>query len=234
VIQLASTNGVGILPQGRVVYRLAKTPVNNPTRNVIFHLTRPTTVTKNNITAGQYIQPVFNYIFPENVNIGSPLPENSFDTFNFLALGGGPYVPGKFGAAPPATPVIVGQLNPWPGLPTPASTVCPPPSTNAPAPVNSPVPTVTPVGTGPVPDTVTIQSATSRVVRGASTVTIAATTNNTGASLSVSCAGVNPISSTPMTNSGGGSWTITIQVKAKPNTCTVTSNKGGSATANVV
>jgi hypothetical protein len=233
-IALSATNGAGILPEGRVRYRLAKIAINNPTRQVVFRLTRPTTTTTNNITAGQFIQPMFDYTFPELLAIGNPMLPNAFEVMPFLALGQGPFQPGKPGSSPPATPVIVGQLNPWPNLPTPASTQCPPPSSNAPAPVTSPVQTITPAGGGPVPDTVTISSATGKNQRGVATVVINASTNNSGATLTVSLAGANPIKDAPMTNLGNGQWTFTIQVKSKPTTCTVVSNKGGSATAPVV
>lgn len=64
----------------------------------------------NGIYAGQYHAPVGEYIFPENVP-GSPVPENNFNTIEFLAFGGYTSVSG----------VVAGVLNPWPSnVPAPA------------------------------------------------------------------------------------------------------------------
>jgi len=67
----------------------------------------------NGLTYGQYQAPILEYIFPENVP-GTPLPPNNFDTFPFLSKGSGPLAGGL------ATD-IVGQLQPWPGIPIPAT-----------------------------------------------------------------------------------------------------------------
>ena len=48
----------------------------------------PTAVTAaNGIFYGQYHAPIGEYIFPENVP-GQPIPENNFNTIDFLAYGG--------------------------------------------------------------------------------------------------------------------------------------------------
>ncbi|PYP90844.1 MAG: hypothetical protein DMG65_10070 [Candidatus Angelobacter sp. Gp1-AA117] len=57
----------------------------------------------NGIVYGQYHAPILTYIFPENVP-GTAIPENNFNTINFLAQGGYSSSPGT----------LVGQLNPWP------------------------------------------------------------------------------------------------------------------------
>ncbi len=57
----------------------------------------------NGIFYGQYHAPIGEYIFPENVP-GQPIPENNFNTLDFLAYGGYQSFTG----------VQAGVLNPWP------------------------------------------------------------------------------------------------------------------------
>ncbi len=93
----------------------------------------------NGLAAGMFQAPQFEFIFPENLIIGSPQVPQTFQEFPFLVNGFGPYVP--FGSAS-GTPAagIVGQLSPWPSLSAPAAsctTVPPliqPPVANAGAP----------------------------------------------------------------------------------------------------
>ena len=70
----------------------------------------PTAVTSaNGIYYGQYHAPIGEYIFPENVP-GQPIPENNFNTIDFLAFGGYASLTG----------VQAGVLNPWPSnIPAP-------------------------------------------------------------------------------------------------------------------
>jgi hypothetical protein len=63
----------------------------------------------NGIVYGQYHAPILEYIFPENVP-GTALPENNFNTIDFLAQGG---YSSSLGT-------LVGQLNPWPSNVVPA------------------------------------------------------------------------------------------------------------------
>jgi hypothetical protein len=65
----------------------------------------------NGIVYGQYHAPILEYIFPENVP-GAPLPENNFNTMDFLAQGGYSSSAGT----------LVGQLDPWPSNVVPAIT----------------------------------------------------------------------------------------------------------------
>lgn len=65
----------------------------------------------NGIVYGQYHAPVLEYIFPENVP-GTAIPENNFNTMDFLAQGG----------YSSALGTLVGQLNPWPSNVVPAIT----------------------------------------------------------------------------------------------------------------
>ncbi len=57
----------------------------------------------NGIFCGQYHAPIGEYIFPENVP-GQPIPENNFDSLDFLTYGGYASFTG----------VQAGVLNPWP------------------------------------------------------------------------------------------------------------------------
>ena len=77
------------------------------------------TVTTNGLLAGQYQAPIFEFLFPENASVGTPIVPNNFEDFPFLAQGSGPLN----GAGP-----MVGQLNPWPGFPIPAAANCISPS----------------------------------------------------------------------------------------------------------
>jgi hypothetical protein len=72
--------------------------------------------TKNNITAGRYVQPVTEWIFPESTLPGNVPPVNDFSALEHLAKGIG-YTPDG---------VLIGQLKPWPGANIPQAPVCPP------------------------------------------------------------------------------------------------------------
>lgn len=68
-------------------------------------------VTKNDLLAGQYIAPIFEFLFPENAGAGTPIVPNNFEGMPFLALGSGPL---------DGTGPVIGQLSPWPlGAATP-------------------------------------------------------------------------------------------------------------------
>ena len=77
----------------------------------------------NGIFYGQYHAPIGEYIFPENVP-GQPIPENNFNTIDFLAQGGYASFTG----------VQAGVLKPWPSNVIPAAQVCVTPPTIAGAP----------------------------------------------------------------------------------------------------
>jgi hypothetical protein len=115
---VAAPGAVPGAPLGRAVFRLGKANVSPATRQVGFRLSTGVTqvpLGPTNLTAGQFIQPIFDFIFPEQLTFGTPAIENRFDVIPFLGLGSGPYIPGAPGAAPPTNPVVVGQLSPWPG-----------------------------------------------------------------------------------------------------------------------
>ncbi|HSB79018.1 MAG TPA: hypothetical protein VLM91_09530 [Candidatus Methylomirabilis sp.] len=75
-------------------------------------------LTGNGLNAGQYQAPIFEFLFPENAGVGTPVVPNNFETFPFLAQGSGP-LDGVGGTGP-----AVGQLTPWPGLPVPTAVTC--------------------------------------------------------------------------------------------------------------
>jgi len=194
-----------------------------------------------NITAGVFIQPIFDYTFPELLNAGDPMPVNAFDTIPYLAKGSGPYVPGKFGLTPPATHVTVGQLKPWPGgqvgAAATATTSCVPvaPSSSVTPSSTSSAPAASGTVTPPPVDTIKIVSATGRNQRSVSTVTVVATTTSLDPAimLFLTAAGQNPVGKTNLTLTSPGNWALTFAVKSKPQAVTVTSSFGGRVTANV-
>jgi len=62
-------------------------------------------VTLNNLSAGKYQAPIFEFLFPENANVGTPIVPNNFEDMPFLAFGSGPLN---------GVGTIVSQLDPWP------------------------------------------------------------------------------------------------------------------------
>ncbi len=80
----------------------------------------PQPLVANGIAPGQYLLPNFEYVIPENHRLGDPFIPGNFQDFPFLALGSGPL--DGFGTS--ATSPVVGQLSPWPGIPTPAAVNC--------------------------------------------------------------------------------------------------------------
>lgn len=246
-IATGQPNGAGVVPVGRTVYREGKTAVSPATRQVGFRLSTGNSTGPQGIIVGQYIQPVFVFIFPELLTFGNPALVNDFTAIPFLAQGSGPYVPGNplTNATCSGSPVIVGQLNPWPGATAPApkscaAVACPstaPASTTlatsvisststASTPPTSSTTAVTPF----FPDVISGVTATGKNQKGVTTVVINAQTNSTNAHLSFTLQGTNPVANTSMTFvSGSGSaflWTFTLSVKTKPTTVTVGSDKG--------
>jgi hypothetical protein len=83
-----------------------------------------TTPQANGLIPGQYTLPVFEFVFPENLNFGTPLVSDNFQDFPFLFCGSGPI------NGPGSGTSVVGQLDPAPwALPMPDpvfhSTLCP-------------------------------------------------------------------------------------------------------------
>jgi hypothetical protein len=78
-------------------------------------------LTANGLMAGTFQAPQFQFIFPENLVLGSMQIPLTFQEFPFLVNGFGPYVPFN---APAGTPPagVIGQLNPWPSFTAPPAT----------------------------------------------------------------------------------------------------------------
>jgi hypothetical protein len=95
----------------------------------------PVKLVANGLAAGQFQAPQFEFIFPENLIIGSQQIPLTFQEFPFLLNGSGPYVP--FNAPAGTAAVNIGQLSPWPSLNVPAPscttglTLLQPPTANA-------------------------------------------------------------------------------------------------------
>ncbi|KAJ6529747.1 hypothetical protein B0H19DRAFT_1274139 [Mycena capillaripes] len=100
--------------------------VGAPTREMGFRYSTGTSAGPKGLIAGQYIQPVFFFVFPELISFGANEVPNQFDMFPFLAMGSGPYTPGNYLADPLEAPPLVGQLSPWPGITVPGTTACAP------------------------------------------------------------------------------------------------------------
>lgn len=90
---------------------LTGTTTANPASQVPGTATAVTSA--NGIYWGQYHAPIGEYIFPENVP-GQPIPENNFNTIEFLSYGGYQSLTG----------VQAGVLNPWPSNVLPAPFAC--------------------------------------------------------------------------------------------------------------
>ncbi|RDW65390.1 hypothetical protein BP5796_10082 [Coleophoma crateriformis] len=130
---ITSTN---VIASARNKFRV-ELPVNSNiglyTRNYRFKVGDNVVTTSDGIKAGQFVQPVTEWIFPELVTPGGTPPPLVFDNIGPLANGFGP-------AAGDDT--VFGQLKPWPGAVAPKPTV----ATCVKAPVTSaagPQPTTT-------------------------------------------------------------------------------------------
>ncbi|KAJ9656092.1 hypothetical protein H2201_008643 [Coniosporium apollinis] len=143
-IASASTGGVAANPRARFRYLSDRLAIGKYTREYHITLNSGTFVTKNNITAGQYRQPVTEWVFPELLAIGGTPPPVDFKDLSFLADGYGPDDNGN----------VIHQLSPWPGstAPTPSKTcpdTAPPPGSPPPATPSTPTspgaPALTPV-----------------------------------------------------------------------------------------
>lgn len=239
-------------PAGKTVFRLGKTDVSPVPRNAGFRSQTGTMAGPQGIIAGQFIQPVFENIFPELIDFGSRPLINSFDVIPYLTKGSGPFVPGNLLSPPPTTTSIVGQLSPWPGATAPSTTSCTPiPSTSASSSASSSSPSTSPT---PIPDSVTITTITSgknqggtgssyrhskiyiltSTFQGITPVTVVAKSTNTSGSAKLTLTITGNVNSGPtqMNNDGGGNYSLTISVKG-PKTATVNSDGGGTATGAV-
>ncbi|KAJ7829491.1 hypothetical protein B0H14DRAFT_2594046 [Mycena olivaceomarginata] len=110
--QLVIAQGSGVAPIGKIVYRLGKVDASPATREVSFRYTSGTSPAPRGIVAGQFIQPIFKFIFPELITFGANEVPNQFDVIPFLALGSGPLEFGNNLAAPLPSPTIVDNVSP--------------------------------------------------------------------------------------------------------------------------
>jgi hypothetical protein len=248
----------GAAPAGRSIFRLGKTPFSPPPKNSVFRLSGgtlqtfgkgapasagvPADPTVGGILAGQFINPTFDFTFPEVIPFGAPQVQLRFDVFDFLLKGAGPYVPGNV-LTPAITaasgPPRVGRLNPWPGvLPagTPANPKCPagpvpqPPTQAPPVPAPAPAPATPPKKV----DTVKIVSVTVTKSKGGFDVINAiATSSDLTAVLTANLVASIPIPDTNMIfDAKTKTWTTSLQEKGVSTIFNVISNLGGKACFN--
>ncbi|KAJ7253428.1 hypothetical protein C8J57DRAFT_624565 [Mycena rebaudengoi] len=202
-------------PIGKSDFRLGKTDVSPVTRQVGFRYSSGTSPGPRGIIAGQFVQPIFDYIFPETTVFGANMPPNQLELFPYLAEGGGPFIPGNLLTPIPTTPTLVGQLKPWPGIPIPAAASCSSPPSDPPTP--------------PTPDVIRIISATTQNGQGGVAMTsVTASTSSLTAQLFVALTGATNVPPQMMTNFGGGIFSLTITTKGRPRSVTVTSSEKGT------
>lgn len=91
--------------RNRFRYLTDRLPIGEYTREYHITLQSGTQMTKNGLLAGQYHQPVTEWVFPELTAIGAPPPPIEFNHLTHLANGFGPDENGN----------IFHQLTPWPG-----------------------------------------------------------------------------------------------------------------------
>lgn len=91
--------------RNRFRYLTDRLPIGDYTREYLITLSSGTKNTTNGILAGQYRQPVTEWVFPELTAIGAPPVSNDFSHLSHLANGFGPDDNG----------FIFHQLSPWPG-----------------------------------------------------------------------------------------------------------------------
>lgn len=88
-------------------WRADSTTLSRYTRDYHITVSSGTKLTNGGqILAGQYVQPVGEWIFPESLTPGILPPTNSFTQFTHLTGGLGPDSSGN----------IFGPLSPWPGM----------------------------------------------------------------------------------------------------------------------
>jgi len=102
--------------RNKFVWRADSTTLGRYAREYIVKANSGQKLTKNGINAGQYVQPVTEWIMPEPNVPGNELPPFSFGQFDHLTKG--------FGPAVEDNPTVFGPLNPYPGPTQPADPVC--------------------------------------------------------------------------------------------------------------
>ncbi|KAH9209682.1 hypothetical protein DL95DRAFT_526720 [Leptodontidium sp. 2 PMI_412] len=168
------------------------------TRNYRVKIGDTEITTGDGISAGAYVQPVTEWIFPELVTPGGTPPPIDFTNIGPLRNGFGE-INGQ----------VFGQLNPWPGATAPSVAACAPPPTSTATATPTDGGSGTPTGT-PAPISITANAGTDTTVLAGTFVSLSAlqTTPNIPASdltyawsqIAGNTAGItiaNPTSSTP-------------------------------------
>ncbi|KAJ7670518.1 hypothetical protein B0H17DRAFT_198484 [Mycena rosella] len=223
----------GTAPIGRTVFRLGKTDASPATREVGFRYSSGTSPGPRGIVAGQFVQPIFDFGFPELISFGANEVPLQFDLIPFLTMGSGPLEFGNYLADALPTPTTVGQLSPWPGNLVPGTRSCAPPSSTSASATSSASASSTPTVT-PARDIITLLTATTRNQKGMTTTTVTASTNSRTAQLFLAITGVDNVSAQTMTNLGSGQFTLAISTKGKPSSVTVTSSENGNPVTQAV
>ncbi|KAI5804609.1 hypothetical protein EDC01DRAFT_644074 [Geopyxis carbonaria] len=112
--------------RGQWRYRTSTDDIEPATREVGARVQGTIQDNANNITTGNFVQPVMDegFIWPELVVFGQPEIVYDFDVVPFLARGMGPWLGGIPGTDQISNPPIVGQLDPWPGAVAPSVSTC--------------------------------------------------------------------------------------------------------------
>ncbi|KAF2218962.1 hypothetical protein BDZ85DRAFT_276587 [Elsinoe ampelina] len=179
------------------------------------------------ITAGRYVQPVTEWIFPEATVPGRIPGPNDFSQMVHLRDGTGPDDNGD----------VWGQLKPWPlggTAPTPFTTNCPAPGTGVKsASLKTGSTDIVKIINDPTTvDTVTIDSYTYTTQQGG-TLSVNAHSNVLDGSARLTIQLNNPTAGTAITmvNAGGGKFTYNARSTKQPSAgITVTSNYKGKST----
>ncbi|KAJ7671461.1 hypothetical protein DFH06DRAFT_1366430 [Mycena polygramma] len=230
--------GSGTAPFGKIDYR--KVAGGTPSRQVGFRYTsyngiNPAPLGPRGTNVGAFVQPVFNFIFPEILNFGAQEFALEFPSMDFLAKGSGPFVPGNPLTPAPATAPIVGQLSPWPGAAAPATVKCvaardPAKAAAAPAAPAAPAP----VAAATTKDTISNVVCSSRNQFGQTTTSCSARSSDPTAQLFMAIQGVDPVAPQTMTKQTDGSFALGVDTKGKPSSATITSNKGATPVTEAV
>jgi hypothetical protein len=115
--------------RNKFIWRADGTTLSHYTREYHIKISTGQTLTLNNITAGQYVQPVTEWVYPEPLTPGIITPPIDFSVMNFLVNG------------IEQDGLRFGQLDPWPGVTKPpAPSACTVAPTAAPTAAGDPKP----------------------------------------------------------------------------------------------
>ncbi|KAH7391282.1 hypothetical protein BKA64DRAFT_710191 [Cadophora sp. MPI-SDFR-AT-0126] len=136
------------------------------TRNYRIKIGDTAITTGDGISAGTYVQPVTEWIFPELVTPGGTPPPLDFSNIGPLKNGFGE-VDGQ----------VFGQLNPWPGATAPSVAACAPPTSTPVTPPTPPDDTVPGSPANPVPVAIVANAGADRRVLAGTFVSLSASLN---------------------------------------------------------